>query len=76
MEFPQVILTENWKEKPEDLMSRSEENGNCALDTISHILINAVANVQQGKEWAKKATHEFELCLRKIASVHPTLLLR
>lgn len=74
LEFPQVILTENWR--VDDLTSGSDENTSSVLDTVSHILLNAVANVQSGKEWARKVTHEFELCLRKLASVHPMLMLR
>ena len=75
LEFPEVILTDSWKAKPEE-MTGGDESVSCVLDSVSHILINVVANVQPGKDWAKKVNHEFELCLRKIASVHPTLLLR
>jgi len=70
-----VILAESWKAKPEELTG-GDDNVSCVLDSVSNILINAVANVQSGKDWAKKVSREAELCLRKIASVHPTLLMR
>jgi hypothetical protein len=70
-----VILIDNWRWKAEE-MSMAEDDVSSLLDGISHGLITALANTQQGKEWGKKQGVEYEICLRKLASLHPTLLLR
>lgn len=75
VEFPEVIFVDQWASKAEE-MNFTEEEITCVLDTVSHSLISAISNTQPGKDWSKKASHEIEICLRKLASVHPTLLLR
>jgi len=75
LEFPEIILLENWKPKTDEL-SVSEEEITCILDSVAHSLITSIAKVQPGKDWAKGASHEYDICLRKIASTHPTLVLR
>lgn len=75
VQFPEVILIENWRWKAED-MNLTEDEMSSLLDSISHSLITALANTQPGKEWGKKQGREYEICLRKLASLHPTLLLR
>lgn len=75
LEFPEIIFVDTWASKAEE-MNFTEEEITCVLDTVSHSLVTAIANTQPGKDWAKKASHEIEICLRKLACVHPTLLLR
>ncbi|ODM95419.1 Integrator complex subunit 1 [Orchesella cincta] len=75
LEFPEIIFVENWASKAEEL-NFTEEEITCVLDTVSHSLITAISNTQPGKDWSKKASHEIEICLRKLAAVHPTLLVR
>ncbi|CAG7822634.1 unnamed protein product [Allacma fusca] len=74
LEFPEAILAGSWQECDELVMS--DEELSSTLDTISFNLINSVATTQPGKEWQKKATQEMEVALRKLASVHPVLMLR
>ncbi|CAH0389258.1 unnamed protein product [Bemisia tabaci] len=45
------------------------------LDTLSHTLITALASTAHVKEWTRRA-QEIELCLRKLISSHPLLVLR
>lgn len=77
IEFPEIILitNKNWRWTAEE-MSVSEDELSSLLDSSSHGLISALANTQPGKDWAKKQAREYEICLRKLASLHPTLLLR
>lgn len=74
LEFPEAIFAESWQDCDELVMA--DEDLSSALDTISLNLINAVATVQPGKEWHKKALQEMEVSLRKLASVHPLLMMR
>lgn len=75
IEFPEIILIENWRWKTEE-MNMSEDEVSSLLDGNSHGLITALANTEPGKEWAKRQARQYEICLRKLADVHPTLLLR
>lgn len=45
------------------------------LDCMSHSLLTALAATPRQKSWTFKS-QEFELCARKIAAVHPILVLR
>lgn len=45
------------------------------LDCMSHCLLTALAATPRQKSWNSKS-QEFELCARKMAAVHPTLVLR
>ncbi|KAK7791007.1 hypothetical protein R5R35_007901 [Gryllus longicercus] len=48
------------------------------LDTMSHTLLTALtagSHTHAGKDWTRKA-HDYELLTRKMASVHPILVLR
>ncbi|XP_011642756.1 integrator complex subunit 1 isoform X2 [Pogonomyrmex barbatus] len=45
------------------------------LDCMSHSLLTALAATPRQKSWNSKS-QEFELCARKIAAVHPILVLR
>jgi len=73
MDFPEIILVENWQWKMD---SWAEDEVTSVLDSISHALITAIATTQGGKEWLKKQAHDYEICLRKLAFLHPALLLR
>lgn len=48
VDFPEVILIDNWRWKPEE-MSMSEDDLSSLLDNISHGLITALANTLPGK---------------------------
>ncbi|XP_015601368.1 integrator complex subunit 1 isoform X2 [Cephus cinctus] len=45
------------------------------LDCMSHFLLTALAATPRQKSWHSKS-QEFELCARKMAAVHPILVLR
>ena len=45
------------------------------LDCMSHSLLTALAATPRQKSWHSKS-QEFELCARKMATVHPILVLR
>ncbi|KAL6431603.1 hypothetical protein ACFW04_007276 [Cataglyphis niger] len=45
------------------------------LDCMSHCLLTALAATPRQKSWNAKS-QEFELCARKMAAVHPILVLR
>ncbi|XP_011171982.1 integrator complex subunit 1 [Solenopsis invicta] len=45
------------------------------LDCMSHSLLTALAATPRQKSWSSKS-QEFELCARKMAAVHPILVLR
>ncbi|CAH0555452.1 unnamed protein product [Brassicogethes aeneus] len=59
------------------LMSTEVYNKNCpsAVDEISHCLLSALAATPRTKDWNKKS-QDLELCVRKLASSHPVLVLR
>lgn len=45
------------------------------LDCLSHFLLTALTATPRQKSWNSKS-QEFELCARKMAAVHPILILR
>ncbi|XP_063991596.1 integrator complex subunit 1 [Diachasmimorpha longicaudata] len=45
------------------------------LDTMSHCILTALAATPRQKSWTPRSL-EFELCARKMAAVHPLLVLR
>lgn len=45
------------------------------LDCMSHTLLTSLATVSRQKSWNSKA-RDLELCARKMAAVHPILVLR
>ncbi|XP_049803946.1 integrator complex subunit 1 isoform X1 [Schistocerca nitens] len=45
------------------------------LDSMSHTVLTALTASHQGKDWARRS-QEYELSARKMASVHPVLVLR
>lgn len=51
------------------------DNGSSVLDRMSHLLFTALAATPMSKE-APRKSQEFELATRKMASVHPALVLR
>lgn len=64
------IETDKFLEK-----ASATENATSVLDRMSHLLLTALAATPMGKE-APRRSQEFELAARKMASVHPALVLR
>jgi hypothetical protein len=78
LEFPEVMMVGGGGCGINGLRldSWTEEEVCSLLDSVSHGLVSAVANTQPGKEWIKRQAHDYEICLRKLAFLHPQLVLR
>lgn len=51
------------------------EYSTSVIDKITHSLFTALASTPRSKDWPRKS-QEFELLTRKMAAVHPSLVLR
>lgn len=76
MKIPKVIcfLDSYQTKKFVDGAKITEWTGS-VLDCMSHSLLTALAATPRQKSWNSKS-QEFELCARKMATVHPILVLR
>lgn len=76
MKIPKVICyLESFQSKKFVEGAKITDWTGSALDCMSHTLLTALAATQRQKSWIAKS-QEFELCARKMAAVHPLLVLR
>lgn len=76
MKIPKVICYLNqFQAKKFVAGARISDWTGSVLDCMSHSLLTALAATPRQKSWVSKS-QEFELCARKMAAVHPILVLR
>ncbi|XP_008559998.1 integrator complex subunit 1 [Microplitis demolitor] len=76
MKIPKVICFLNqFQAKKFVAGAKITEWTGSVLDCMSHSLLTALAATPRQKSWISKS-QEFELCARKMAAVHPILVLR
>lgn len=76
MKIPKVIcFLDSYETKKFVDGARITEWTGSVLDCMSHSLLTALAATPRQKSWNSKS-QEFELCARKMATVHPILVLR
>ncbi|XP_034943269.1 integrator complex subunit 1 isoform X2 [Chelonus insularis] len=76
MKIPKVIcLLNQFQAKKFVAGAKITEWTGSVLDSMSHSLLTALAATSRHKSWISKS-QDFELCARKMAAVHPLLVLR
>ncbi|BES89143.1 integrator complex subunit [Nesidiocoris tenuis] len=77
LKLPSLVSRLSESDIRNSLLKNSELSvgGCCTVDVMTHTLITALSARQNTKDWNKRA-QELELCLRKMASSHPLLILR
>ncbi|GLV44448.1 Integrator 1 [Carabus blaptoides fortunei] len=76
MRIPKVIhYIPDSEMKNMENVSKITEYSTSIIDKITHSLLTALASTPRSKDWPRKS-QEFELLTRKMAAVHPSLVLR
>lgn len=76
MKIPKVICyLDSFQSKKFVEGARIKDWTGSVLDCMSHSLLTALAATPRQKSWTSKSL-DFEICARKMAAVHPLLVLR
>ncbi|XP_044017877.1 integrator complex subunit 1 isoform X2 [Aphidius gifuensis] len=76
MKIPKVICYLTQLQSRKFLSNANINNwNNSVLDCLSHALLTGLAAIPRQKAWSIKS-QDFEICARKLAAVHPILVLR